>query len=90
MRTDITLTPELATAVSERTEGWAAGLYLAALIAKDSDGEVLSVAGDDRYVADYLYRESLAQLPETTSGSFDAQRCSSSCAHRSAMPSRVV
>ena len=44
--------------MTERTEGWPVGLYLAALIAKDNDGEAL-VAGDDRYVADYLYREAL-------------------------------
>jgi LuxR family transcriptional regulator, maltose regulon positive regulatory protein len=62
----IRLTPDQASAVTERTEGWPVGLYLAALIAKDSKGAVLSVAGDDRYLADYLYRESLMQLPEST------------------------
>ena len=31
------------------------------MIARDSDGEGLTVSGDDRYVADYLYRESLMQ-----------------------------
>ena len=51
--------------MTERTEGWPVGLYLAALIAKDNDGEAL-VAGDDRYVADYLYREALLRLPEST------------------------
>ena len=59
----LTVTPEYAAAVTERTEGWPAGLYLAALIAQDDDGATL-VAGDDRYVADYLYRESLARLLE--------------------------
>ena len=63
---DVAITPEAATAVTERTEGWPVGLYLAALIARETDGETLSVAGDDRYVADYLYRESLTQLPERT------------------------
>jgi LuxR family maltose regulon positive regulatory protein len=62
---NVSLTPELAEAMTERTEGWPVGLYLAALIARDSDGESLSVAGDDRYVADYLYRESLMQQPES-------------------------
>ena len=61
----LTVTPEYAAAVTERTEGWPAGLYLAALIAQDDGGEAL-VAGDDRYVADYLYRESLMRLPEAT------------------------
>ena len=60
----VELTPELAAAVTARTEGWPVGLYLAALIAKDSHGEQSSISGDDRYVADYLYRESLMQLPE--------------------------
>ena len=60
----VNLTSELAAAVTERTEGWPVGLYLAALIANDSNGDVLTISGEDRYVADYLYRESLAQLPE--------------------------
>ncbi len=62
---ELTVTPEFTAAVTERTEGWPVGLYLAALIAKDNDGEAL-VAGDDRYVADYLYREALIRLPEPT------------------------
>ena len=62
----VALTPDLADVVTARTEGWPAGLYLAALIAKESQAGEHTVAGDDRYVADYLYRESLAQLPERT------------------------
>jgi LuxR family maltose regulon positive regulatory protein len=62
---DVNLTPEQAATVTARTEGWPVGLYLAALIAKDSEGDVSTITGDDRYVADYLYRESLMQLPET-------------------------
>ena len=61
----VNLTHELAAAVTARTEGWPVGLYLAALIARDSHGDVLAISGDDRYVSDYLYRESLAQLPES-------------------------
>ena len=61
----VSVTPEQAAAVTDRTEGWPAGLYLAALIARDSNGEALAISGDDRYVADYLYRESLARLPES-------------------------
>jgi LuxR family maltose regulon positive regulatory protein len=60
----VTLDPEAAVAVAKRTEGWPVGLYLAALIAQDSQSEASAVAGDDRYVADYLYRESLDRLPE--------------------------
>ena len=48
----------------DRTEGWAAGLYLAAVAFQDagprSDGEVF--AGDDRFVADYFRSEYLANL----------------------------
>ena len=29
------------------------------MIASDSHGDALTISGDDRYVADYLYRESL-------------------------------
>src|SRR5215469_3056417 len=62
----LSLTPEQADTVTERTEGWPAGLYLAALIAQHSGHEELAIAGDDRYVADYLYREVLVQQPEAT------------------------
>ena len=62
----VDLAPELAAAVTERTEGWPVGLYLAALIAKESPAHADAVAGDDRYVADYLYRVTLEQLPEST------------------------
>ena len=61
----VSLTPEQAVTITKRTEGWPVGLYLAALIAKHSGGE-LTVTGDDRYVADYLYREALIQQPEAT------------------------
>src|SRR5215471_5929900 len=60
----VSLTPELAAAVTERTEGWPAGLYLAAVIANQSHGQAPAVTGDDPYVADYLYHEALAQQPE--------------------------
>jgi len=59
----VNLTRELADAVTERTEGWPAGLYLAALIAKESHDPAQAITGDDRYVADYLYRETLTQQP---------------------------
>jgi LuxR family maltose regulon positive regulatory protein len=59
----VTVTREVAAAVTERTEGWPVGLRLAAMIARDGDGEGLTVSGDDRYVTDYLYREALMHLP---------------------------
>lgn len=36
------------------TEGWPTGIALAALVARD--GGAVDIDGDDRYVADYLYR----------------------------------
>ena len=60
----VSLTPEQAAAVNERTEGWPVGLYLAALIAKQSPGQPQTVSGEDRYVADYLYREALTRQPK--------------------------
>jgi LuxR family maltose regulon positive regulatory protein len=60
----VDITPEAADAVTARTEGWPVGLYLAASIASETHGDVSTITGDDRFVADYLYRESLAQLPE--------------------------
>jgi LuxR family maltose regulon positive regulatory protein len=51
-----------------RTEGWAAGLYLAALALRDRNGEngsphdVPLFAGDDRYLADYFRSEYLSRL----------------------------
>jgi LuxR family transcriptional regulator, maltose regulon positive regulatory protein len=59
----VRLTPEQAAAVTERTEGWPAGLYLAAVIANQSRGQALTVTGDDPYVADYLYREAFIGQP---------------------------
>ena len=50
-----------------RTEGWAAGLYLAVLSMRgreDAGGFVESFAGSDRRVVDYLGAEVLAELPD--------------------------
>ena len=58
------LSPASASAVTQRTEGWPAGLYLAAVIARENGSEAASVSGDDPYVTDYLYRESLSSQPE--------------------------
>ena len=58
----VDISADVAAAVTARTEGWPAGLYLAALIASESDGE-LTISGDDRFVSDYLYQEALMHLP---------------------------
>ena len=62
----VSITSEQAAAVTEQMEGWPAGLHLAAMIAKESGGQAQTVSGDDRYVADYLYRETLIRQPEDT------------------------
>lgn len=60
----VAMTSEQAAMVSARTEGWPAGVYLAATIARAAGGQDFTISGDDRDVADYLYRESLLQLSE--------------------------
>lgn len=50
-----------------RTEGWAAGLYLAALSLRgraDPRGFIAAFAGDDRHVVDFLSTEVLRGQPE--------------------------
>lgn len=59
------ITPEDVASLTERTEGWAAGLYLAA---RSSSADPAIVApgefgGDDRFVADYLSETMLRDLP---------------------------
>ncbi|MDN5780001.1 MAG: helix-turn-helix transcriptional regulator, partial [Humibacillus sp.] len=63
------ITTSQATALVDRTEGWAAGLQLAALSlanAPDVGGFIQRFAGDDRLVADYLSSEVLRDLDEHT------------------------
>jgi LuxR family maltose regulon positive regulatory protein len=64
------LHPVQVEALHTRTEGWAAGIQLAALSLRDHtdpDRFVADFAGDDRHVADYLSGEVLAlQPPEVT------------------------
>jgi LuxR family transcriptional regulator, maltose regulon positive regulatory protein len=52
--------------LQERTEGWAAGLYLASLSLRgrgDTEEFIEAFAGDDRQVVDYLSAEVMAGLP---------------------------
>ena len=49
-----------------RTEGWAAGLYLAALSLREGGspgGAAISVGGDHRFVREYVESEFLARIP---------------------------
>jgi LuxR family maltose regulon positive regulatory protein len=51
--------------LTDRTEGWPAGLYLAALSLRaggSGAGEVRAFSGEDRFVADYLRLELLSRL----------------------------
>ena len=54
-------------ALETRTEGWVAGLQLAALSMQgreDIRGFIRAFAGDDRYIMDYLVEEVLQRQPE--------------------------
>jgi LuxR family transcriptional regulator, maltose regulon positive regulatory protein len=65
------LKPEEVERLTERTEGWAAGLYLAGLSLRgrneqDASAFVAAFHGNNRHVADYLGSEVLARQPEAT------------------------
>jgi LuxR family maltose regulon positive regulatory protein len=63
---ELNLSIDDATVLSSRTEGWITGLHLAALSLQrqqDRHDFVTMFAGDDRYIADYLLNEVLAQQP---------------------------
>src|SRR5215469_13494823 len=62
---DLTLSEEELVALYQQTEGWATGLYLAALYLKDGGSvshAVASFAGDDRFINEYLESELLARI----------------------------
>lgn len=66
MRVD--LTPEDVAVLEARTEGWIAGLQLAALSMRgraDVHGFIQAFAGENRYVVDYLVEEVLQRQPES-------------------------
>jgi LuxR family maltose regulon positive regulatory protein len=66
---DLALTPEQITTLEARTEGWIAGLQLAALSlqglgsGKDIAGFMDAFAGSHRYVMDYLVEEVFSRQP---------------------------
>jgi LuxR family transcriptional regulator, maltose regulon positive regulatory protein len=70
----LALEPGLVAALEERTEGWAAGLQLAALSARthagaadgsgDVAGFVQAFSGSHRFVLDYLVEEVLSRQPD--------------------------
>jgi LuxR family maltose regulon positive regulatory protein len=64
---DLRLSAEQVAALEERTEGWIAGLQLAALSLQghqDVRGFIRAFAGDNRYIVDYLVDEVLQRQPE--------------------------
>ena len=63
----LSLSAEDIHALENRTEGWIAGLQLAALSMQgreDVQGFIRSFAGDDRYIVDYLVEGVLQRQPE--------------------------
>lgn len=64
---DLGLSADDVAALDTRTEGWIAGLQLAALSMQgrdDASSFIRAFAGDHRYVVDYLVEEVLARQPE--------------------------
>jgi LuxR family maltose regulon positive regulatory protein len=62
------LTRDLVTALANRTEGWIAGLQLAALSMQgyeDVHGFVSAFTGSNQYIGDYLAEEVLRRQPES-------------------------
>jgi LuxR family transcriptional regulator, maltose regulon positive regulatory protein len=62
----VRISPQATAQLWQRTEGWAAGLRLAALTMRahdDPERFVTEFAGDDSTIADYLLAEVLAQQP---------------------------
>lgn len=67
----LNLAAQAVTALEDQTEGWIAGLQLAAIALQEYDDEqsiqsfVTTFAGNDRYVVDYLVSEVLQRQPES-------------------------
>ena len=64
----LNLTPPEINALEVRTEGWIAGLQLAAISLQghsDTTGFIRSFTGSHRYILDYLIEEVLQQQPES-------------------------
>ncbi len=64
---ELTLTPESVAALEARTEGWIAGLQLAALALQGNLNEafIRDFTGSHRFVLDYLIEEVLSRQPES-------------------------
>ena len=63
---EVTLGADDVAELHRRTEGWPAGLYLAALCVREGGslgGAAISVGGDHRFVSEYVEAEFLARIP---------------------------
>ena len=79
----LTLSPENIAALETRTEGWIAGLQLAALSMqgqKDTAGFIQSFTGSHRFVMDYLVEEVFHSSRQTSRRSCCAHPSSTACA----------
>ena len=64
-------------ALHQRTEGWPAGLYLAALYLREGGslpGAAASFGGDDRFISEYVESEFLARISRLAAGVPDQDR----------------
>src|SRR6516165_1184919 len=64
---DLALGEDLVAELYRRTEGWAAGLYLAALYLREGGSlprGAVSFTGQDRFISEYVEAEFLARLPD--------------------------
>jgi LuxR family transcriptional regulator, maltose regulon positive regulatory protein len=62
---EVTLDDDELAELNRRTEGWAAGLYLAALYIREGGslpGMAASFGGDDRFISEYVESEFLARI----------------------------
>jgi LuxR family transcriptional regulator, maltose regulon positive regulatory protein len=69
-------------ALHERTEGWPAGLYLAALYLREGGpigSAAVSFGGDDRLVSEYMEAELLARVSPRHRASLPGPRCWNAC-----------
>lgn len=65
-RTGLSASDQDVAGVAALTEGWPAGVYLAALatLARDDHGALTAFRGSDHFLSDYVRAEHLAYLPE--------------------------
>ena len=66
-RMELDLSPGDISILTQKTEGWVVGLQLAGITLQkhlDKHAFVITFAGDDRYIADYLLDEALKHQPQ--------------------------